>query len=77
VEPVADDAPLGTDNVEVDGADARPDDDAKGLRRNLVVHGVDPSTPGFTALGDAALAPGFYGVMGPGVARLLLLDSLG
>jgi hypothetical protein len=76
VDPIADDMPLGTNSIEADGADPRPDDDAKGLCRDLVVHGASPSTPGFTAPGDAVPAPRFSSAVGPGMAGLCLMGSL-
>jgi hypothetical protein len=53
VESIIDDALLGADGVEADGADPRPDDDARSVHWDLVVCGVGPSTPEFLAPGDA------------------------
>jgi hypothetical protein len=76
VEPDADDAPLCTISVGVDGADPWPGDDARSLRCDLVLHGASPSTPRHTVLSDVVPAPGFLGATSPGVARLLLSSSL-
>jgi hypothetical protein len=77
LEPVADDTPLGTDNVEAEGIDPRPDDDARGLHHDLVVRGASPGTPRCVSLGDMALALRSSGIVGPGVTGLLLPDSPG
>jgi hypothetical protein len=77
VEPDADDALLGAVSVGADGADPWPGDDAKCLCRVLVLHGASPERPGYTAPGNMVLAPGLPGVVGPGLAELLLSSSPG
>jgi hypothetical protein len=64
VQPVADATPLGTNNIKVDGVDPRPDDNAGGLRRNIVVHGAGPGMPGCIALDNMVPAPGSSGAVG-------------
>jgi hypothetical protein len=77
VEPIANDMPLGADSVQADGADPLPDDEAGGLRCDLVFHGVSPGTPMCTTPGNVAPAPGSLGAIGPGVAELLVPGSPG
>jgi hypothetical protein len=48
VESITDDAPLGANSVEADGANPRSGDAARGLRRDLVVGGLGPSMLGCT-----------------------------
>jgi hypothetical protein len=67
VEPGANDVPLVIINVGADMAGPRPGNDAGSPHRDLVVQGVDSSTPG-----DMVPAPWSLGVAGPGVAGLLL-----
>jgi hypothetical protein len=77
VEPSADDAPLGTICVGLDGADPQPGDDAGIPCRDLVVWGTDSGTPGHTTPGNTVSTPGSSGAMGLGVAGLLLLGYPG
>jgi hypothetical protein len=66
VEPATNDVPLGTDSVEGDGVDPRPDDNARSLHHDLVVCGAGRSSPRFTALGDAVPALGSSSTVGLG-----------
>jgi hypothetical protein len=72
----ADDVPLSVISFEAYGADPRPGDDVGSPLRDLVMCGAGLDTPGRTALGDAILAPGYFGAMDPRVARPFLLGSL-
>jgi hypothetical protein len=71
----ADGASPGVVNVDVDGANPRPDDDAGGSLWGLVMRGVDIGIPRSSTLGDATLAHGSLGIVGLGVSGLLLLGS--
>jgi hypothetical protein len=62
-------------SVGADRADPWPGDDARSLRRDLVVQGASPSMPEHTAPGDTVPAPEFLRVTGVRVAGLLLLGS--
>jgi hypothetical protein len=74
--PVADDMPLGTDSVEADGVDYRPDDDVGRLCHDFVLHGASPGTLRYIASGDVAPAPRSSGATSLVVAGLLLSGSL-
>jgi hypothetical protein len=65
----ADGASQDATSIEVDGADPQLRDDVGCLLWDLVWRGVSIDVPGSATPGDAALAPGFLGVMGPGVSR--------
>jgi hypothetical protein len=41
------------------------------------MHGISLGAPGSAAPGDATLALGYLGIVGPGLSRLLLLGSPG
>jgi hypothetical protein len=73
VETGADDAPLGTVNIEADEADPRPSDDGRSPHCDLVVRGTDSGMPGHTTPNDTVLVPGSSGTMGLGVSGLLLM----
>jgi hypothetical protein len=72
-----DDAPLGMDNVGIDGVDPRLGDDDGSLCCDLVVCGAGPGAPWCTTLGNTVPAPGSSIAMAPGVAILLLPGSPG
>jgi hypothetical protein len=72
-----DGASLGVTSIEVDGVGPQPSDDTRGSLRDMVMHGAGFGVPMSAALGDAALAPGPLGTMGPGVSGLLLPNSPG
>jgi hypothetical protein len=71
----ADGASPGVVNVDVDGANPRPDDDVGGSLWGLVMRGVDIGIPRSSTLGDATLAHGSLGIVGLGVCGLLLSGS--
>jgi hypothetical protein len=68
----ADDVPLGAVSIEANGAGRPSGDNVVSPRCYLVLQGVDSGTPGQTYQGGMVLAPEYSGVVGPGVAGLLL-----
>jgi hypothetical protein len=75
VEPVADDASLDTDSVEVNGVEPRPSDVVGGLCQDLEVRGSGTSAPSCIAPGDAVPTLSFSGVVGLGATGLRMADS--
>jgi hypothetical protein len=73
-EPGADDAPLGTVSIEADRAAPPHQAMMPGVHAmTWWGRGIDSSTSRQIALSDTVPAPESLGVVGPGVARLLLL----
>jgi hypothetical protein len=58
VESATDDAPLGADSIEVDGAHLQLDNDAEDLHCDLVVCSVGPSSTRFTTRATQSQPPG-------------------
>jgi hypothetical protein len=67
-----DGAPLGTINVEANGADPWLGDGAGSPLHDLVVCGCGLGMPGRTKSDDAVPAPGSLGTVHPGITGLLL-----
>jgi hypothetical protein len=71
-EPGADDVPLGAISIEADGVGPPLGDNVGSPCRDLLVRGIDSSTPGQTTSGDTIPAPKSSGAMGLGLIGLLL-----
>jgi hypothetical protein len=73
--PGANGALLGTISIDADRASSRSADDTEGSLHDLVTQCAGHGMPQSTVLGDVVPAPGFSGVVVPGVAGLPLAGS--